>query len=124
MKIRLEVGKSKTSAWEWFLRQAKRHASHRIEADGKLEIHVLEFSDPSELGPYFDVVKSWKMVSIYRDGKLLTRADAYGIVWKNRMKDGALEALTKTLRDTNREILEKRLRDQFGGDTDLGPKDG
>lgn len=98
MRIRLEVAKNRSMAWPWALRTMKKVKGHKVAHEEGLEVHTMEFDTAAEFAAVFDLVRSWKMVNVYRDGKLLGKADAYNLYWKERQTDGALSGLTRALR--------------------------
>lgn len=98
MKLRIEVAKNKSLGWKWAVRTMRRFKSHDVVQEDGLEIHSVEFDNAGEFAAVFSIVGNWKMCNTYKDGRLLSKGEAYNIYWKERQKDAALEDLTRALR--------------------------
>lgn len=70
MKIRLEVARAPSLAWRWFLRVAKRVPGYRVE-DGR--VHIIETEDRDAILALWSIVRPWKRVAVYVDGRLISR---------------------------------------------------
>lgn len=98
MKLRIEVAKNKSLGWAWAVRTMKKFKTHAVVQEDGLEVHAIDFADVGEFAAVFSIVGNWKMCNVYQDGRLLSKADAYRIYWKERQKDHALDDLTRALR--------------------------
>lgn len=80
MTFRLEVGKSRSYSWGFFLEQARRVPTYRCfkASDGKFEIHALTFDGIGDLIPFFKITMGWSQAMVYHDEKPII----YDEVWR------------------------------------------
>ena len=65
--IRFDVAKSRSRAWPWFVRRAKRCAAHRVSTVDGIEVHTVHISRTTDLQAIRKTIESWKQVDIYLD---------------------------------------------------------
>jgi hypothetical protein len=81
MKIRFEVGLTKSSAWPFFLRLAKKQKGYKVEYDEGLEVHIIETEDPEAALAINSKTWAWKNVDYYLDGRLVSKTRMSRILW-------------------------------------------
>lgn len=74
-KYRIEVGRSKSPAWPWFLRFAKRFPTYKVLNEDGLELHVIETDNMGDLSAIYEMIRSWRGWAFYMDGRPVSRGD-------------------------------------------------
>jgi hypothetical protein len=84
MRLRLEVGKSRSSSWPLFLRAAAKGGFYRRSIVDGQEVHIVCFNSIKAFTPVFQICCSWAAVAVYCNGNAITRDEAWEIYWRSR----------------------------------------
>jgi hypothetical protein len=85
---RVEVGASRSHAWLWFVRLAKRFKSYRVTVEDGLEIHAVETRSVGDLSALYEIIRSWKGWAFYIDGRPAPRADLVRMAFQYNLERG------------------------------------
>jgi hypothetical protein len=72
---RVEVGASRSHAWPWFVRLAKRFRSYKVFQDDGIEIHSIETRSHGDLCAVYEIIRSWKGWAFYVNDRPAPRMD-------------------------------------------------
>lgn len=117
---RLEVGRTKSPMWGWFIRKAKLMPSYKVISEDGLELHCIETRSISNLSALFEHISGWKGWAFYIDSRPTTRNELHSIVWEWR-REHDRSPLAKYAREITGETLDLDKIDDEDAREDEGP---
>jgi hypothetical protein len=85
---RVEVGASRSHAWPWFVRLAKRFGTYKVSSEDGLEIHSIETRSHGDLCAIYEIIRSWKGWAFYVDGRPAPKADLVRLAMRWNLERG------------------------------------
>jgi len=82
VKYRLEIGRSRTFTWPYFLRLAKKFKTYAVANDDGLELHTIETNSTTDLCAVYEYIRGWKGWLFYIDGRPAPRSELAQIYFK------------------------------------------
>lgn len=119
-KYRLEVGRSRSHAWPWFVRAAKRMPAYEVLHEDDLELHCIESQSLANILAIYEIIRSWKGWAFYIDGRPAKRRTLWDLDFEQRRAEinGARSADGARLPELPTRNTEQENRWRMG----LGPK--
>lgn len=120
MSYRLEVvSNPRAKSWPHVARELRRVPGAKVLQEDGLEVHVGEFPDINELWGVFELVKDWKMVSVYADGRRISADQVARLYWDERSFNRAKQRLTDSMNNTALENERRNIQRPPGGLGDI-----
>lgn len=89
MSWRIEVRRTRSPLWSWFVRHARMFPGYRLSHDGVDEVHSVDQLEFDQAVKFWELTGDWKGVSIYKDGELVSTRRFRGLAWKAQWGGGA-----------------------------------
>jgi len=102
--FKLEVGKSNSQSWPWFVRLAKKVKGYKIEFDGDLETHIVKTQNLDTIVALYQIARTWKQIAFYIDGQIIGAQKVGRLMWEIEWRP---EHTRRMLND----IIEKKQKD-------------
>lgn len=117
MTFRIEFGRSRSDAYAWAVRLAKRLPTYQERTEHGVLVHSIEFDDIETFVPLQRAVGGWKTVAYFIDGHPAGADQLWSIYYEKHPYNFELPRQTKTERDVKRAVspadLLRRLNDEI-----------